>query len=232
MAGDLRSGRVYPDAIPSDDAGLRERIAETLDRLGLEELTANYRDEHRAAEAALDEAFDPLPEALAEVPAVAEVNRVNDHADGGDVLVPVVTVLFEDAGEPDLDAVWGFVDRILRAVHPQFADHHVRHYDLQFAYADADEEAVIYRRITVHPPLVERFLGPDAFDLAALRAAVAEGDDGDDGVPPVDWQVFDAGHASGSGAYSGSSAAIATTAAASSAAACSGAAGATGGGSC
>jgi len=222
--------------MPSDDDGLRERIAETLDRLGLEELTADYRDEHRAAEDALGELFDPLPAALAEPPEVAEVNRVNVHRDGEDVLVPVVPVLFEEPGEPDLDVVWDVVGETLRALSAAFADHHVRHYDLQFAYADADEESVVYRRITVQPDLVERYLDGD-LDLAGLREAVAAGDDGDDGVPPVNWQRFDAEDVSGSGAYAGNTAAVAAACAASSAgaaAACSGAAaGAAGaGGSC
>ncbi len=219
-----------------DEPGLRERVAETLDSLGLEELTADYRDEHRAAEDALADAFDPLPDELAELPEVHEVNKVNVHRDGEDVLVPVVPVVFEDAGDPDLNTVWAFVGRVLRALHPAFADHHVRHYDLQFAYADVDEEAVIYRRITVDQPLVERFLDDPAVDLAALREAVAEGDDGDDGVPPVNWQRFDAESVSGSGAYSGSTAAIAAACAASStgaAAACASSAAAAGGaGSC
>jgi len=219
-----------------DDDGLRERIAETLDRLGLEELTADYRDEHRAAEDALAARFDPLPEAIAETPEVAEVNCVNVHRDGEDVLVPVVPVLFEDSGEPDRDVVWEVVGETLRAVPPAFADHHVRHYDLQFAYADADEESVVYRRITVQPELVERYRHGD-LDLAGLREAVAAGDDGDDGVPPVDWQRFDAEDVSGSGAYSGQTAAVAAACAASSAgaaAACSSAAGAAAGagGSC
>jgi hypothetical protein len=223
--------------MPSDDDEvLRERIADTLDRLGLEELTADYRDEHRAAEDALAARFDPLADALAEVPEVAEVNRVNVHRDGEDILVPVVPVLFEDAGVPDLDVVWDVVGEALRAVAPEFSDHHVRHYDLQFAYADADEESVVYRRITVQPDLVERYRHGD-LDLAGLREAVAAGDDGDDGVPPVNWQRFDAEHASGSGAYSGNTAAVAAACAASSAgaaAACSSAAGAAAGagGSC
>jgi hypothetical protein len=37
---------------------------------------------------------------------------------------------------------------------PVFSDLHVRHYDLQFAYASTDEDEVIYRRITVQPALV------------------------------------------------------------------------------
>lgn len=216
----------------ADDRGFGDRVADFLDSIGLEELTDDYRDEHRAAEGRLADAFDPLPAALAEPPAIGEVNKVNTHDDGGDVLVPVVTVLFEESGEPDPDAVWDVAGTVLAAVHPTFADLHVRYYDLQFAYADEAEETVVYRRITVHPPLVERFLDGD-LDRDALRAAVAEGDDGDDGVPPVNWKRFDAESMAASGTYAGSTAAIAAACAASSAgaaAACAGsAAGAAGG---
>ncbi len=209
--------------------GITERIAETLDALGLEELTANYRDRHREAEDALAAAFDPLPSSLAETPEVAEVNRVNTHDDGDDVVVPVVPVLFDPPGEPPRDQVWDVVGRVLESVHPAFGDLHVRHYDVQFAYADADEEEVIYRRVTVHPPLVEEYL--ETGDLAALREAVAEGDDGDDGVPPVNFKPFDATSMSASGAYAGNPAVAGAVAASSAgaAAACGGAAGAAGG---
>ncbi len=216
------------------EQGLTERIAETLDSLGLEELTANYRDRHRDAEDALADAFDPLPSYLAETPAVAEVNRVNTHDDGDDVVVPVVPVLFDPAGEPPRDQVWEVVGRVLESVHPVFGDLHVRQYDVQFAYADEDEEEVVYRRVTVHPPLAEEYT--ETGDLAGLREAVAEGDNGDDGVPPVNFKPFDAGSMAASGAYAGSPAIAGAVAASSAgaAAACAGsAAGAAGGaGSC
>ncbi|PSQ38210.1 hypothetical protein BRD13_07220 [Halobacteriales archaeon SW_5_70_135] len=211
------------------EQGLTERVADALDALGLEELTENYRDRQREAEDALVETFDPLPEYLAETPAVAEVNRVNTHDDGGDVVVPVVPVLFDPPGEPPRDRVWDVVGRVLEAVHPAFGDIHVRHYDVQFAYADADEQRAVYRRVTVHPPLVEQFLSTG--DLRALRAAVAEGDDGDDGVPPVNFKQFDAESMAASGVYTGGAAVAAAAAASSSgaAAACAGGAGAAGG---
>jgi len=211
------------------EQGLTERVAATLDALGLEELTENYRDRQRETEDTLVEAFDPLPEFLAETPAVAEVNRVNTHDDGGDVVVPVVPVLFDPPGEPPRDQVWDVVGRVLEAVHPAFEDLHVRHYDVQFAYADDDEQQVIYRRVTVHPPLVEEYLSTG--DLRALRDAVAEGDDGDDGVPPVNFKQFDAESMAASGAYTGGAAVAAAAAASSSgaAAACAGSAAAAGG---
>jgi hypothetical protein len=211
--------------------GLTERVAETLDALGLAELTANYRDRHRAAEDALAAAFDPLPGYLSEPPEVAEVNRVNTHDDGGDVVVPVVPVLFEPAGEPPRDQVWDVVGRVLETVHPHFGDLHVRQYDVQFAHADEAEKRVIYRRVTVHPPLVAEYL--ETGDRAALREAVAEGDNGDDGVPPVNFKRFDAESMAGSGSYAGGAAIAAAAAASSSgaAAACAGSA-ASGAGGC
>ena len=213
------------------DESFGEQVADFLDSLGLEELTDDYRDEHRAAERALSETFSPLPRYLAEEPAVHEVNKVNVHDDGGDVLVPVVPVLFEDAGEPDLDHVWETAGWVLEAVHPAFEDHHVRHYDIQFAYADADEEQVIYSRITVHPPLVERYLTEPGYDLDDLREDVAVGDDGDDGVPPVNFTQFDAVSTASSGSYAANhaaAAAAASAATAGAAAACAGGAAAGG----
>ncbi|WP_420182214.1 hypothetical protein ACNO8S_15110 [Haloarcula sp. KBTZ06] len=215
----------------TDDDSLTDQVHNFLDGLGFADLTPDYRDERDAANDTIDEAFDPLPDELAEDPDLAEVNKVNVHDDGDDILVPVVTFLFEDAGEPALDTVWAFAGRALEAVQPLFADSHVRHYDLQFAYADEDEETVIYRRIAVHPPLVERYLTDASFDIDSLRAAVAEGDNGDDELPPVDWTQFDA-QSMGTGAYSGSQAAIAAHcagASAGAAAACAGTAAGAGG---
>jgi hypothetical protein len=219
------------------DASFGERVADFLDSLGFEELTDDYRDEHSVAERALAEAFSPLPGSLAETPEIHEVNKVNVHDDGGDVLVPVVPVLFEDAGEPDLDTVWETVGRVLEAAHPAFEDHHVRHYDIQFAYADAEEEQVIYRRVTVHPPLVERYLRDPSYDLEVLRDDVAAGDNGDDAVPPVNFKQFDAESTASSGAYAANHAAAGAAAVAASsgaAAACAGGAagGAAGAGGC
>jgi len=80
---------------------------------------------------------------------------------------------------------------------------HVRNYDVQFAYADADEEEVIYRRVTVPLPLVERLLDEPWYNLGDPRAEGAERDDGDDGVPPVKFKRFDAESMAGSGANAG-----------------------------
>ncbi|MFB6102502.1 MAG: hypothetical protein ABEJ73_08035 [Haloplanus sp.] len=148
--------------------------------------------------------------------------------------MPVVPVVFEDAGAPEMDAVWEVVGAVLDAVHPVFDEFHVRHYDIQFAYADEDEQEVIYRRITVQPPLVERYTTDPDYTLTDLREDVQAGDDGDDGVPPVYWQQFDAESMASSGAYAGSGGAAAAAAcagaSAGAAASCAGgAAGAAGG---
>ena len=217
----------------SDDRSFTEKAADFLDSIGLEDLTEDYRDENREGDDRLADAFDPLPDALAELPEVHEVNKVNTHRDGGDILVPVVPVVFEDAGEPEMETVWELTGTILEAIHPVFEQFHVRQYDVQFAYADDDEEAVIYRRITVQPSLVEEFIADPGYSLDDLWADVRAGDDGDDGVPPVHWQEFDAESMASSGAYAGGGGAAAAAACASAsagaAASCAGAAAGAGG---
>jgi len=152
--------------------------------------------------------------------------------------VPVVPVVFEDAGEPPMDTVWELTVTILEAIHPVFEGHHVRHYDIQFAYADDAEEEVIYRRMTVQPPLVDTLLTDPSYTRSDLRTDVQTGDDGDDGVPPVYWQQFDARSMASSGAYAGGGgaavAAACASASAGAAASCAGAgaAGAGGTGGC
>jgi hypothetical protein len=209
--------------MPSDnDDDFGDRFADFLDSIGLEELTADYREEHRAAERNLETAFEDAPD-LSETPHVAEVNRVNTHRDGRDVVVPVVPVVFEESGKPPRRRVYEIVGTVLAAVPPAFtdADCHVRHYDVQFAYADGNEEEVVYRRVAVGRELAERALMNATFDAMALARAVKEGDDGDDGVPPVDFQRFDA-RSTSSGSYAGGNAAVhAATVAASSGAAAS-----------
>jgi hypothetical protein len=214
----------------SDDRSFSEKAADFLDSLGLEDLTDDYREENRTGDERLAEAFDPLPDALADVPDVHEVNKVNTHRDGDDILVPVVPVVFEDAGEPAMDTVWKITGTILETIHPIFADLHVRHYDIQFAYADEDEEEVIYRRITVQPTYVEGYLTDAGYSRSDLAATIREGDNGDDGIPPVYWQQFDAESMAASGSYAGGGGAAVVTAcsaaSAGAAASCAGAAGA------
>ncbi|MFB6252693.1 MAG: hypothetical protein ABEI27_13605 [Halobellus sp.] len=164
--------------MPSNEKSFTEKAADFLDSIGLEDLTEDYRTENNAGDERLADAFDPLPDALAEVPEVHEVNKVNTHRDGDDVLVPVVPVVLEDAGEPEMDTVWDTVGSVLEAVHPIFEAFHLRHYDLQFAYADGDEEEVIYRRVTVQPGLVDAYTTDPGYRLSDLRADVKIGDDG------------------------------------------------------
>jgi len=195
-----------------DDPSFGERVADFLDSMGLEDLTDDYREENRQGDDHLAEVFEPLPAALAEVPEVHEVNKVNTNRDGDDVLVPVVPVVLADAGEPEMDTVWDLFGAVLTAVHPVFEPFHVRHYDVQFAYADADEESVVYRRMTVQPSLAERYTSDPGYGLSDLREAVQAGDDGDDGVPPVYWQAFDARSVGSSGSYAGGGGAAAAAA--------------------
>ncbi len=189
--------------MPSNDTSFTDKAADFLDRIGLEDLTEDYREENDAGDDRLAEAFDPLPDVLAKAPEVHEVNKVNTHRDGNDVLIPVMPVVLEDAGEPTMDTVWDIAGSVIEAVHPVFEEFHVRHYDLQFAYADADEQEVTYRRITVQPELVESYTTDSAYTLSDLRVDVKAGDNGDDGVPPVYWQQFDAESMDSSGAYAG-----------------------------
>ncbi|ERH09572.1 MAG: hypothetical protein J07HX64_01331 [halophilic archaeon J07HX64] len=185
------------------DSSLGDQFSDFLDSVGLENLTDDYREHKHEADEALERAFDGDTEQLATVPELAEVDRVNSHRSGDDVLVPVVAVVFSGAGEPRLGRVWEITGEILRTVHPVFSGTFVRHIDVQFAYADSDETTPIFRRITASQGLTESFVTDPTVDIADLRARVEAGDDGDDGVPPVNWQRFDAGSPAGSGAYAG-----------------------------
>jgi hypothetical protein len=66
----------------NDERSFAESVADFLDSIGLEDLTDDYREENGRGDDRLAEAFDPLPDALAEVPEVHEVNKVNVHRDG------------------------------------------------------------------------------------------------------------------------------------------------------
>ena len=221
--------------MPSDSSeqSLTERAADFLDSIGLEDLTDDYREENSQGDDRLAAAFDPKSPVLAEVPEVHEVNKVNVHRDGEDILVPVVPVLFEEAGEPTMETVWDITETVLGAVHPVFESFHVRHYDIQFAYANESEDEVIYRRITVQPSLVDAYTSNPSYELEDLRADIKAGDDGDDGVPPVYWQQFDAESMASSGAYAGGGgaavAAACASASAGAAASCASAGAAAGG---
>ena len=185
------------------ERSLGDRFSDFLDSIGLENLTDDYREDKREADDKLERAFETGPDELAVAPDLAEVDKVNVHRDGEDVLVPVVTVVFEGTGEPAAETVWEITADVFRAVQPVFRDDHVRHYDVQFAYADADGEAAVFRRITASQDLVDEFVTDATLDVPALRERIRAGDDGDDGVPPVYWQVFDARSPAGSGSYAG-----------------------------
>lgn len=181
---------------------LSDRFADVLDSLGLENLTDDYRDVKHEADQRLETVFEDAPE-LATTPTLAEVDKVNVHRDGDPVLVPVVPVVFEAAGEPQMDRVWGITGDIFKAIHPVFREAHVRHVDVQFAYTDSAESEAIFRRITASQTLLDSFVTDATVDIDDLRERIAAGDDGDDGVPPVHWQEFDARSPAGSGAYAG-----------------------------
>jgi hypothetical protein len=197
------------DKDSDESEGIRGMVSDALTALGIENRQGEYQETDQQGDDALAEAFDPLPAALAETPEIHEINKVNTHSDGDDILVPVVPVLFEDAGEPPVDTAWEIVGEALEALQSVFSALHVRHYDMQFAYATADEDEVIYRRIAVQPALVDKYLHDSSYDLSALREEVAEADNGDDELPPVNWQQFDARSTASSGAYAGSTAAVA-----------------------
>jgi hypothetical protein len=189
--------------VDDTDRSLGDRFADFLDSVGLEDLTDDYREHKREADEALEDAFADDTEQLATVPELAEVDKVNVHRNGEDVLVPVVTVVFAGAGEPRRSRVWEITGTVFRAVHPVFDAAFVRHIDVQCAYADSDETTAIFRRITAAQNLLDAFVTDPTIDTATLRTRVEEGDNGDDGVPPVDWQQFDASSPAGSGAYAG-----------------------------
>lgn len=185
------------------DRSLSERFADFLDGLGLENLTDDYREHKREVDGALESTFESGPAAIAGTPELVEVDKVNVHRDGGDILVPVVPVVFEAAGEPPRELVWEITGDVFSAVYPVFRNEHVRQYDVQFAYASADESEAIFRRITAGETLVDEFVTDATIGTETLRERIQQGDDGDDGVPPVYWQEFDAKSPAGSGAYAG-----------------------------
>lgn len=57
--------------------------------------------------------------------------------------------------------------------------------------------------VATTPELAEEFVTDPTGDIEMLRERIEAGDDSDDGVPPVYWQVFDARSPAGSGAYAG-----------------------------
>lgn len=141
------------------------------------------------AEAALEHAsFAGDEDRFASPPTVDDVAEVNTHRDGDPVYVPVIEVDLETTDEPDRDAAYRIAGTICRALRPAFADEHVRHYDVLFAFGERSWwEPREQRRIAVTPALVERLDREPDFDARDLRRAIEAADDGDGEIPPVAW---------------------------------------------
>ncbi|MEZ3163284.1 hypothetical protein ABNG03_00065 [Halorubrum sp. RMP-47] len=146
----------------------------------------------------------------ADVPTAAHLHEVATDADGDPVYVPVIRVPLA-TDDPGIDGVYRHTADAAAALHEEFDDAHVRGYDVEFGLDDSSLGGVgrTVKRVAVTPELAERLRDP-GYDHRDLRADVAAGDDGDPGVPPVDW-----GEALNYGTGDGSAAAgaAATTAA-------------------
>jgi len=145
-------------------------------------------DRAAAANAALADALpDPADAPLRGDPEVTGVHEVATHDDGDPVLVPVVRVPLA-TDDPGMAGVYRHVAAAVDAVHGEFADAHVRGYDVEFGLDDASLGGIgrTEKRVAVTPELADRLRDRD-YDARDLRADVAEGDDGDPGTPPVDW---------------------------------------------
>ena len=153
----------------------------------------------------------PLREG-ADVPSSTGLHEVAEHDDGDPVYVPVVRIPLATA-DPGTDGVYRHAARAAAALHDEFDDAHVRGYDVEFGLDDASLGDVgrTVKRVAVTPELAERLRDPD-YDHRDLRSDVEAGDDGDPGVPPVDWGDA-VNYASGSGSAAASGAAAATAAA-------------------
>lgn len=126
-----------------------------------------------------------------------DVAVVDEHDDGGDVLVPVATVplstegahLDED-GDPERQVIHDLTADAVREIHPAFADEHVRHYDVRFEFGEAGYGGLgsrECRRMAVPPESAGKLIGSRGYDAEALAEDLREGDDGDDVTPPVYW---------------------------------------------
>lgn len=145
-----------------------------------------------------DRAADALGESLpaptdapvrdgADLPADAGLHEVATHDDGDPVYVPVVRIPLATT-DPGMDGVYRHAAAAAAALHDEFADAHVRGYDVEFGLDDGSlgEIGRTVRRVAVTPEIAERLGDPD-YDHRDLRGDVTEADDGDPGVPPVDW---------------------------------------------
>ncbi|GAA0539931.1 hypothetical protein ABNG02_15530 [Halorubrum ejinorense] len=123
----------------------------------------------------------------ADVPADAGLHEVATHDDGAPVYVPVVRIPLATT-DPGMDGVYRHAAAAVAALHDEFDDAHVRGYDVDFGLDDGSLGGIgrTVKRVAVPPALAERLRDPD-YDHRDLRGDVAERDDGDPGVPPVDW---------------------------------------------
>ena len=154
----------------------------------------DWEPESSTLEAGARDALERVPfgadaDAFESPPQVSDVAEVNAHRDGDPIYVPVIDVDLA-LEEPDLAAAYRITGAIVRALRPVFAEDHVRHYDVVFAYGErawrgfGEKEK---RRIAVTPDLVERLDREPSFDDRDLRREIEDRDDGDDEIPPVAW---------------------------------------------
>ena len=128
---------------------------------------------------------------------MTDVAVVNEHEDGGDVLVPVATIPLaaEGAhlgadGDPEMDAIHDLTADAVREMHPVFADEHVRHYDVRFEFGEAGYGGLgsrECRRMAVPPKLAGKLIGGTGYDAEDFAREIEDGDDGDSVTPPVYW---------------------------------------------
>ncbi|WP_233559423.1 MULTISPECIES: hypothetical protein [unclassified Halorubrum] len=146
----------------------------------------------------------------ADVPSSTGLHEVAEHDDGDPVYVPVVRIPLATA-DPGMDGVYRHAARAAAALHDEFDDAHVRGYDVEFGLDDGSIGDVgrTVKRVAVTPGLAERLRDPD-YDHRDLRSDVEAGDDGDPGVPPVDWgDAVNYANAGGTAAAGGAAAATA-----------------------
>ncbi|XVH32369.1 hypothetical protein ACNS7O_04075 [Haloferacaceae archaeon DSL9] len=123
-------------------------------------------------------------------PAVTDVHIVNTHEDGRPIYVPVVFLPLAAESEPDRETVYDDVATVLEAIHPRFADSHVRNYDIVFEYGAPQWGGLVERerrRVAVTPDLATRVCTDAWYVGSDLRVDIETRDCGDDGIPPVLW---------------------------------------------
>ncbi|ELZ47048.1 hypothetical protein C465_11823 [Halorubrum distributum JCM 9100] len=148
----------------------------------------------------------------ADVPSAANLHEVAEREDGDPVYVPVIRIPLATA-DPGRDGVYRHAARAATALHDEFEDAHVRGYDVEFGLDDGSLGGVgrTVKRVAVTPEIAARLRDRD-YDHRDLREDVADGDDGDPGVPPVDWgDAVSYATGDGSAATAGAAATTAAT---------------------